>query len=191
MSLGRGVRIGTLATMVLIAGCGSDTIVGGSTDDEVSGAREPTATPTDVPGRAVTEDVPEGPVHGRMGEPVVAGDMRVTVHGLRFDNCPDDPVYEALPGNTYALVDAEFELLRSQPGAGFLGPLMWELHDSSGEDYTSESSCHEEGDTSSLRPGNPVRRTIAFQVPGHASGLVFVYGANADSKRPIVIDLGE
>lgn len=116
----------------------------------------------------------------------------MTVTGLRFDPCTTSE-YEALPGNTFAVVSAEFTLTRASGDVGYLGVLTWSLLDSNGESYTSVPSCQDaanEGAT--LEPGSTVERVISFEIPGTAQGLRFTYFAGDDTaEQTIVVDLGE
>jgi hypothetical protein len=193
-------HVGTLLAAVALAGaCSVDNGVSTSTTVGQSSTTPPTTASTSntVPPsarpRPTTPTLPVEPeVFGRIGETVRAGDVEVTVHDLRFDPCGGTE-YEALPGNTFAVLTVEFTMTRAGGDTGFLGPLTWSLSDSDGMTYTSAPSCHDaESGRPPLEPGSTVVAEISFQIPGTAQGLSFAYYAGSDTdEQTIIVDLGE
>jgi hypothetical protein len=191
---------GTLLAAVALAGaCSVDSGVSSSPTIGQSSTTLPTTASTSntVPPsarpRPTTPTLPVEPeVFGRIGETVRAGDVEVTVDALRFDPCGGTE-YEALPGNTFAVLTVEFTMTRAAGDTGFLGPLTWSLADSDGTTYTSALSCHDaDGGRAPLEPGSSVVTEISFEIPGTAQGLSFAYYAGSDTdEQTIVVDLGE
>jgi hypothetical protein len=188
-----------LAAAVLAGACSMDSGVSTGASVGQSSTTLPTTASTSnivLPPprpRATTPTLPVEPeVFGTIGETVRAGDIEVTVHDLRFDPCGDTE-YEALPGNTFAVVTVEFTMTRAGGDTGFLGPLTWSLADNDGMTYTSVASCHDAGSgRPPLEPGSTVVTEISFEIPGTAEGLAFAYYAGSDTdEQTVIVDLGE
>lgn len=194
-----------VVSVILAASCGGDndreTVASTSTTvtsrvattPSVISSTSTTHAPSTTRSRPTTPTLPSDPeVLVRIGETARAGDIELTVTALRFDPCAGTD-YQALPGNTFAVVTAEFTMTRITGDTGFLGPLTWSLQDNDGQTYTGVASCHDaESDEAWLEPGSTVVRVISFEIPGGAQGLQFTYEGGDDTDgQTVIVDLGE
>ncbi|MDD5448169.1 MAG: DUF4352 domain-containing protein [Actinomycetota bacterium] len=109
----------------------------------------------------------------KVGEPVEAGDLTVTVHGWQPSG--GDEFSKPQSGNQYLVVDLEIENNGTEtiPVSTIL---QMEIESADGYEYTPAMYYPEpkypDGD---ILPGQKARGNVAFEVPGQVGTIFFVY----------------
>jgi flagellar basal body-associated protein FliL len=155
--------------------------VGASTHGSTPTTATTTTSSTQPSTSSQPTTAPAANAHHKINETVsVDGKWQVTINSAKKST--GSGFSTPKPGNVYVLVTVTMKNIgSSQQTASSL--LQWSLRDSTGQKYTEtivEGQTAPDGD---VQPGDPVKGTLAYEVPKSAKGLVIDFIAGIGGQQ--------
>jgi len=145
-------------------------------------------TSTAPAARPTTPIPPTGRTTVEIGETGLSSGVALTVTRIEFDPCLGTD-RAASPGDTILFVDVTIEN-RSNPGAPGYGGFDWVVFDDQRhEHHLNFVPCRPTEPGPFLEPGVKVVRTLEFEIPGDATGLVLQWDG-LGTEDAIRVELG-
>lgn len=124
-----------------------------------------------------------------LGQQIRTSLYRLTVHGVR--QCPPTAFEEPGKGRIWLGVDVEIEALAATPVPA--NPFYARLADADGHSYRARfDGCKPALRHTPLAKGAKAQGMITFEIPSHATGLVFSYDPRVPGQKQqeARVDLG-